>query len=337
MNNFDIKKDALTKAIRGILSGKGLCEKEINACLKSWEYAENSEKFSHGYERVGWLVETINKKKIVPNSPPKVVKKNIFCYQLFGNKSLGYRSAYEAVDLAIKSAKENGIGISTMSDCYPTGCIGEYTEEMVKNDLIGIAISSSPARVAAYGTAERIFPTLGHSFGFPGIKLPYIYDSSVGALTHGDIQLAKKSGRNLPPKTVMTNGGEYTINPNELFDEGGIFNGIISIAGGMNSHKFSGLAGSLELLARLALVNEGTEPTPEGYSFFMALGPEMFGGVDRLKLQVDRLQRQIKNARKLTETNETYFAGEQSYISRQNSKSTVLITEKTFNLLKSYL
>ena len=120
-------------------------------------------------------------------------------------------------------------------------------------------------------------------------------------------------------------------------DTNGLFNGIISIAGGKDAHKISGLAGSLELLTQLALISREIDINASSYSLFIALNPSFFGDKDVYKTLVTKLEERILNARKQKGVDTLYFAGQRSYNMRmKNAKSNaVIISDKTYQLLFS--
>lgn len=327
-------KHKLKKKITNVLQSKGFNSHEIEAANNSWEFASLSEKYSHGYDRISWLLEMVKQEKVRPNSPISFTKKGIISH-IYGEKSLGYMAALDAVRSVTNTAKDQGIGITTIVDCYPTGCMSEYTEALAKENLIGIAISHSPLRVAAYGTADAIFGTTGHSLGFPSDTIPYIYDSSVGAMTNGEIMRHYTTKTPFPKDTVFTQEGKVAKNPSDVIDKNGIFNGIIAIAGGRDAHKISGLAGSLELLTQLALISRKIDVNSSAYSLFIALNPSFFGDIDIYKIFVTKLEKQILNARKQNSVEAVYFAGQKSHNLRNKNAQlkTVLISDKTYKLL----
>lgn len=327
--NKHILKIKIKNKIINLLKQNGFNNDEIKATVRSWEYASLSEKYSHGFDRIIWLVEMVTQKNILPNCFLKIAKKGIFTH-IEGKKSLGYLAAEKAVECAIISAKQFGVGIVTISNCYPTGCMGQYTETITESEQIGIAISHSSPRVAAFGTIDKIFSTVGHSFGFPSKNIPYIYDSSVGAITHGAILQYYSSNKPFPLNSVFTEKGVATINPSDVIDEKGIFNGIINIAGDRQANKISGLAGSLELLANLALING--DINTDAYSFFMAIDPSFFGNKVKYKKLVNKLEDKILGARKSNNISNIYYAGQKSFLLRKKnaSKKTVRISDNTY-------
>jgi len=329
-----VNSTQLKEKIVDILTKAGFNSSEIQATNNAWEYAAFSEKYDHGFDRLPWLIEMVKRGAVIPNSPTTAEKKGVISH-IYGKKSLGYSASLAAVQSVIDTAKDQGIGITTMVDCFPTTCMGQYTEAITKENLIGIAISHSPLRVAAYGTVDKVFGTTGHSIGFPSDTIPYIYDSSVGALTNGEVMQHYATKTPFSKDIVFTKEGKATENPSDVFDEKGIFNGIIAIAGGKDGHKISGLAGSLELLTSLARISRKDDKNASAYSLFIALNPEFFGDAAEYKTLVSQLEENITNARKKDGVKNVYFAGQRSYnIRKKNAESkTVLISDKTYDIL----
>ncbi len=330
----EVDKELLKKKIRKNLKEKGFTNQEITAALNSWDYAQASEKYSHGFDRYSWLLEMVHQEKILSNSPLKI-SNNKYTTKIIGSKSLGYLAAELAVKYTVINAKKYGISIASLFDCYPTGCMGQYTEKLARNNLIGIAVSHSPKIVTAFGAIDKIFGTTGHSFGFPANDIPYIYDSSIGAVTNGEIMYLHKTKGQLPQNTVFTDKGVMAKNTSDVITQTGIFQGIINIAGDRFAHRISGFAGALELLSRLAVLGFSNNLKLQAYSIFIAIDPRLFGDIDEYKDLVDELEKEIINASKRKNDNNVYFAGQRSYIKRKINmqKNTVTISKETYKLL----
>lgn len=333
-NVIEVNKELFKKKIRKGLKEKGFTYQEISAAVNSWEYAHASEKFSHGFDRYTWLLEMVNQGKVLPDSPLKI-SHNKNTTKIIGSKSLGYLAAVKAVYSTIKNAKKFGIGITTITDCYPTGCMGQYTEIIAINNLIGIAVSHSPKIVTAYGVVDKIFGTTGHSLGFPAKEIPYIYDSSIGAVSNGEVMYLHKTKGCLPQNTVFTDDGIIAKNTSDVITQAGIFQGIINIAGDRFAHRISGFAGALELLARVGVLGYYDKTKLQAYSIFIAIDPKLFGDIDEYKGLVDELEREIVSARKWKNADKVYFAGQRSYMKRKINmqKNAVSISKETYKLL----
>ena len=309
----------LRRKAGAVLSGIGFNPGEIASTLNSWLYAEYSGKKGHGIERLPWLVQLVKNAKVVPAQPVATASSG-FHVHLSGDRALGYSAADTAVAEAVSRGRSKGLAVVTLADCYPTGCMGQYTEAMVDRGLIGIAISRSPARVAPYGAASAVFSTTGHSFGFPSAgPVPFIYDSSVGAVTNGQVMAAYKANTVLPQGVLSRHSGAAAESFAEVFGPGGAFDGIIALAGGEHAHRVSGWAGSLELLMRLALLPGGAHKPLENYSLFIAIDPAWFGDAAVYRSLVSQLQASINGARPAPGAGPVQFPGEKSFRLRQRA------------------
>ncbi len=304
------------RRVTAALSGLGFAPAEIASTLTSWLYAEYSGKTGHGLERLPWLTQLVTSAKVVP-AQPLTTTVNGFHTDVSGERALGYSAADAAVSQAVRLGREKGLAVVTMAGCYPTGCMGQYTEAMVDHGLIGIAISHSPARVAPYGGASAVFSTTGHSFGFPSAgPVPFIYDSSVGAVTNGQVMAAYKANAPVPAGVLSKHSAGQAERFDEVFGTNGAFDGIIGLAGGDQAHKVSGWAGSLELLMRLALLPGAGRTRQENYSIFVAIDPAWFGDAAAYRALVSGLQASINGARPAPGAGAPQFPGERSFQSR---------------------
>jgi len=316
-----IAESTLRESAGTVLKREGFIDKEIESTLSSWLYAEYSGKASHGFERLPWLLEMVRSGKIIPGRDTAITK-NGFHIHINGDCALGYSAADLAVSESIRTAAASGVSIVTVSGCYPTGCMGQYTEAIAESGLIGIAISHSPSRVAPYGATSAVFGTTGHSFGFPSAgEMPYVYDSSVGAVTNGDIMKAFRDGAPVPARLFNRADGAEAGSFEEIIATNGMVNGVIGVAGERHAHRFSGLAGSFELLLRLALLPVGSGNRADNYSIFIAIDPGWFGDASAYRDLVHSLQEAVRDARPEHDGERVRFAGEQSWQRRSHNRS----------------
>lgn len=309
----------LRRAVDAVLTSEGCTPEEVESALQSWLYAEYSEKPSHGIDRLPWLREMIRSGKIVPGRSTSVTR-NGFHVHIGGERAMGYSAADLAVREAIRAAAVGGVSFVTVSDCYPTGCMGQYVEAIADAGMIGIAISHSPPRVAPYGATSAVYGTTGHSFGFPSAGgVPYVYDSSVGTATNGEVMKAFRDGAPVPPRLFRSVDGVEAASYEALMAANGTFNGVIGVAGGPHAHRISGFAGSLELLLRLALLPGGGGRVAENYSIFIAVDPSYFGDAAVYRELVQSLQDVVRSARPEQDGAPVHFAGEQSWHRRRRN------------------
>src|SRR5699024_2623278 len=83
-----------------------------------------------------------------------------------GDNGMGHIVAKQAMEIAIDSAKENGIGIVGVRNSEHCGALSYYVELAAKADMIGMATTNASSMVAPFGGAEPFFGTNPISYGF---------------------------------------------------------------------------------------------------------------------------------------------------------------------------
>ena len=95
--------------------------------------------------------------------------------------------------------------------------------------------------VAPAGSKEALFGTNPISFAWPRPgHSPVVYDMATAAMAMGDVQIAARDGRQVPPRTGLDANGDPSTNP------GAIAKGVLLPFGG---YKGSAIALMVELLA----------------------------------------------------------------------------------------
>jgi len=119
--NLPVKldKDNFITAVRACLAHAGFNVNEAEASISSWLFAQDSEKFSHGFIRLPWLLQLVEKGDVIANSKYSVESHGLTTV-IRGEKSLGYYAAQIAVQSCINKARETGFSLATIDDCYPT-------------------------------------------------------------------------------------------------------------------------------------------------------------------------------------------------------------------------
>jgi len=319
-----------TERSRELLEKAGFNQAEIESCVRSWQFGSFTEKYSHGFDRLPWLIEQVRRKKVNPDGAYPI-KTTGNLVRLAGDWSLGYHAVDLLIESMIVEAPKWPIMMGVITNAYPTGCIGQYAMRLADEGYVSIFVSSSPARVAPHGGEKAVFPTLGHAIGLPGKTEHYIYDSSVGRTTNGELQLAATGAtasfewfdnRTVIDEETYSGLSDGSVKPDGL---------TIKVAGGDDGHKFSGLAGALSLL-----VAGLTEDIPGSYgnSTLILINPSLFAGEDNVRSWTQRLQAEIESS-----GSDVRFAGQsmQAKLKANMDATTVSVSESTKKLLDGIL
>ena len=134
--------------------------------------------------------------------------------------------------------------------------------------------------VAPFGANKPLYGTNPLSFAWPRPDAPpLVFDMATAAVAMGDVQIAARDGKPVPPGTGLDENGHSTTDPAE------IIKGVLLPFGG---HKGSHIAMMIELLAGPLVgataslaSNErdsGDGGPPQGGQFILAMNPEILSG-----------------------------------------------------------
>jgi len=213
-----------------------------------------------------------------------------------------------ATDTAISKAKEHGFSIVGVHNTFSSnGALSYYTEQIAKQDLIGIAASRSPGSTAPFDSIDPLFGTNPISFSFPTDNQPIVFDMATSAMTFYGLILANAKGESIPENMAIDHEGNPTTSPGIAMDG--------ALLPFDRSYKSSGLGMVVEILTGplTSAAYCDTALTGEWGSTFMAIDPNLLVDIAQFKSQCSDLVQKIKSSRKKHGVSEIRLPGEKSH------------------------
>ncbi len=214
----------------------------------------------------------------------------------------------QAVGMAIKKAKEFGVGIIGVNGINTSsGALGFYAKKIADAGLIGIVCAGSMETVAAYGSSEAVLGTNPIAIGIPSENDSLVFDMTTSAMAYFGVVQTATAGRELPEGIAYDKAGNPTRNPKDVMDGGALksFDG---------SQKGSGLSVMIQALTGPLLgayfTGFGDVSKNWGGHLIIAFDPELFQGLEITKKGVRQMTEKIKSTRKLPGVQEIFTPGE---------------------------
>jgi len=262
-----------------------------------------------------------------------IIKKNKPAFTLIDGKgNLGQIVCHDAVNLAIKKAKKQGVALLGIYNMHSYLMPGTYAKQAAQQNMIAIVTNygGSP-RIAPYGSIDPKLGVNPLAIGIPANDQPIVLDMATAQIAMGKVRLAKTLGKLLSAGIAIDKNGKPTKRPEE------------AMAGAMlpfGGYKGSGLAICLELMTK-TLFNLSTSNKQKDHRgfLFIIINPALFGSVKEFKKRVTKLGQEIKKSRKDKGVKEIFLPGEQSQRLRQiNLKNKYLeIDERIIKEIKSLI
>ena len=263
---------------------------------------------SHGVIRVPYYVDGIKKGLVSPVTKITIIKETPISALIDGGKGLGIVVANEAMKMAIKKAKNSGVGLIGAKNLGHVGMLAYYTKKIAKEKLIGFAFANGPALVAPWGGAEKVFGTNPLSYAFPvDDKEPIVLDIATSAMASFKIKVAALRGEKIPEGVGLDPDGNPTTDPTKVFRVGTILP--------FGKHKGYGLSLLVELMSYVLTGALPSTKVPihasvQGGFFIMAVDPTLFRSYEEYSKDVKELMEKIKSCKPAKGFDEVFLPGE---------------------------
>ena len=332
---INLKEEELHELIKNKLIAAGLDENQAVETANHLTYADMIGIHSHGAVRVEYYAERINKGGVT-NSPKLEFEKTGNSTGIFhGDNAQGQFVANEALEPAIKMAKETGVAVVGVSKCGHTGTLSYYLEKVAKEGLFGFAVTNSDPMVVPFGGAEPYYGTNPIAFCAPGEEEDIVFDMATTVQAWGKVLDARSKGHEIPADWAVDSEGHPTTDPNNV-------GGLVAIAG----PKGYGLMMLVDVLSAVLLglpsgksVSSMYDNLHEGRNLgqtYILIDPERFVGAEAFKQGIQRTIDELHAIKPAKGFDAVQIPGEGANKRREYHQSHgVEIPESIVNYLKS--
>lgn len=249
--------------------------------------------YSHGLNRLEMYLRDCMKNVVRVKGTPKILKERACTAWVDGQNLLGPVVGNFCMDLAVKKAKEAGVGWVVAKGSNHFGICGWYVSRAMKHNVLGMAFTNtSPimyptrASVPALGTN----PLCLGANGTGGDE--YLLDMATTAVAIGKVEIYKRRGDKLPITWGVAKGGQTSTNPDEILAGGGLRPlGGTEMDGGYKGYGmgalveiFCGILGGSHWGPHIRKWMSATSDADLGQCF-IAINPEAFAPLFNERLQ----------------------------------------------------
>ena len=269
---------------------------------------------THGVIRFNphaWYVKWLRDGVMTAKPNIRVIKENASTALLDADNGMGFVAGHRAMELAIKKARESGVGIVTVRNSRHYGMSAYYSMLALPHDMIGIAMTNASRQVVPTFGREARFGTNPISFAIPAQhEQSFVLDMATTTAAAGKLELAIRLGKPVPTGWALNEKAEPTTDPKVAQQA----RRLLPLGGSRESgsHKGYGLGILVEILCgvltgTLTALNPNQEP--RGH-FFGAIDPSAFRPAAEFKADMDRLIRELKSTPPVEGESRVYVAGE---------------------------
>jgi LDH2 family malate/lactate/ureidoglycolate dehydrogenase len=310
---------------------------------------------SHGVARLGRYIAGLEAGYIRPNVEFDIHESAPVIAAIDAKNGIGQVVSETAMDLAIKKAKENGIGMVTVRNSNHYGIAGYYVLKALEHRMIGISMTNAAPLVIPTHGASAALGTNPIAFGAPASRhRPFLLDTATSVVPRGKLEVYDRNRNQLPVGWAADEKGFDCQNPGRvlrnLLDRTG--GGILPLGGRgeqFGGHKGYGFAAMVDILSGVLSgsafgtevnnlnrqTNDDEIPAPRVGHFFVALDIGRFMDPDEFEARMDEFIDRLKTAPKALDRDEIFVHGEKEFIRTDlHLKSGIPLADNVFDTLK---
>lgn len=255
-----------------------------------------------------------------------------------GNKAVGMVSAYTAMNLAIKKAKEVGIAYVGVKNSCHFGAAGFYSNLAAMDGLIGIAMSNADPVIAIPNSSAKAIGSNPLSFAAPLENGKSVFlDIALSNVAALKVIMAQEKHQQIPDTWLVDENGLPTTDAGKFPKEASLQP--------MAAHKGYGLAVLVELLSAV-ITGAGMLSEMKSWNLdlssvnnaghaFIAIDVSKMISKDLFDRRMEQLARELHNVPKALNADRIYLPGEMEWEKREKAEATGEI-EITDAMAESY-
>ena len=232
----------LTALLARIFERHG-CSAEVAAILAAnCAAAQRDGADSHGVFRMPGYVSTLKSGWVDGRAVPEVQDVAPGFVRVDARNGFAQPALAAARPLLLEKVRRNGIALLAIRDSHHFAALWPDVEPFADEGLVALSVVNSMACVVPHGGQKALFGTNPLAFAAPRAGGdPLVFDMATSAIAHGDVQIAAREGRLLPPQHGVDANGQPTQDPQAILQGGALLP--------FGGHKGSALSMMVELLA----------------------------------------------------------------------------------------
>lgn len=219
-----ISKDGLYNVAARIVEATGAGTEEAAIVADHLVDANLSGHDSHGVGMLPIYIRSLKAGNLHPGSHATVLRDEGGVMVVDGGMGYGQVVATEAMDLAIRRARETGVVAQNLINAHHIGRVGTYGEQVVAEGLISIHfvnVSGHVGLVAPHRGTDARLSTNPICIAVPATaeRAPTVLDFATSKIAMGKTRVAMDRGEPVPEGTLIDRHGRPTTDPGVMWPD----------------------------------------------------------------------------------------------------------------------
>ncbi len=340
MPKYVVDFETLYSFVTDSFVGVGVPREDAEICADVLLTSDKRGIESHGVNRFKPVyIDRINAGIQNPVTNFEIIKETETTAVVDGHDGMGQVIGKKSMELAIKKAKEYGMGMVVVRNSCHYGIAGYYTTMATQAGCIGLTGTNARPTVAPTFGVEGAFGTNPLTLGVPTDEdFDFNLDCATSITQNGKLEYYQRIDHDIMPGTVVgPDGRAVDGDAGDALGKIGSGEAALTSLGGigeeLGGYKGYGFAMFVEFLSAVlqdgsygkALTGKGEngEKTPFHLGhFFIAIDTDHFLGEDVCRKKAGDIIREVRSTKKAPDAERIYTAGEKEWeiwLSRKDS------------------
>lgn len=307
--------DKLVTLLQTIFTRHGVSSENAAILAQNCASCERDGSHSHGIFRMPGYVSSLKSGWVDGAAVPVVEDCAGAMIRVDAQNGFAQPALAAARALLLEKVRANGIAMLAMRRSHHFSALWPDVEPFADEGFVALSFVNSFACVVPHGGHSAVFGTNPVAFASPRKnEPPFVFDQASSALANGDVQIAARENRQLPPGIGVDSQGQPTTDPKAVLNGGALLP--------FGGHKGSSIALMVEILGA-ALTggffsgefdwssHEGAQ-TPKTGQLFIVIDPER-GGNSMFAERVSQLTALVREA------GQERLPGDRRFVTRSQS------------------
>jgi len=213
----------LTELLRQIFLRHGTSEEVAGVLAQNCASAERDGSHSHGIFRIKGYLSSLAAGWVDGQAVPQVEDVGAGFVRVDAGGGFAQPAMQAAKALLIDKARTAGIAILAIRNSHHFAALWPDVEPFAQEGLVALSVVNSMTCVVPHDAQKPLFGTNPIAFAAPRAGgQPIVFDMATSAIAHGDVQIAAREGRMLPPGMGVDSAGQPTEDPKAILDGGAL-------------------------------------------------------------------------------------------------------------------
>jgi delta1-piperideine-2-carboxylate reductase len=240
--NMSVAFDELVDTLQAVFLRAGTSPAVAEILSRNCASAERDGSLSHGLFRIPGYLSTLASGWVDGRAEPVVENVADAFVRVDAANGFAQPALAAGTPLLVEKARKCGVALLAIRQSHHFGALWPDVEPFARMGFVALAFVNSFACVVPDGGSQAVYGTNPIAFATPrGTDDPLVFDQAASALANGDVRLAAREGRKLPPRSGVDRFGKPTDDPRAVLDGGALLP--------FGGYKGASLAMMVEILA----------------------------------------------------------------------------------------